>query len=73
MAGLLEVALTDSQLRNYWTSSGPYDELFYYIRNNIEDVRDHLVLMVYMQTLHMAGLLEATSKTIDTLYVPFQL
>ncbi len=40
------LALTDSQLRNYWTSSGPYDELFYYIRNNIEDVRDDLVLMV---------------------------
>lgn len=40
------LALTDNQLRNYWTSSGPYDELFYYIRNNIEDVRDDLALMV---------------------------
>ncbi len=40
------LALTDNQLRNYWTSSGPYDELFYYIRNNIDDVRDDLVLMV---------------------------
>lgn len=40
------LALTDNQLRNYWTSSGPYDELFYYIKNNIEDVRDDLVLMV---------------------------
>lgn len=40
------LALTDNQLRNYWTSSGPYDELFYYIRHNIEDVRDDLVLMV---------------------------
>lgn len=40
------LALTDNQLRNYWTSSGPYDELFYYIRNNIDDVRDELVLMV---------------------------
>lgn len=39
------LALTDNQLRNYWTSSGPYDEIFYYIRNNIEDVRDDLVLM----------------------------
>ena len=25
------LALTDNQLRNYWISSGPYDELFYYI------------------------------------------
>lgn len=40
------LALTDNQLRNYWTSSGPYDELFYYIRHNVEDVRDDLVLMV---------------------------
>ncbi len=40
------LALTDNQLRNYWTSSGPYDELFYYIRHNIEDVRDDLILMV---------------------------
>lgn len=40
------LALTDNQLRNYWTSSGPYDELFYYIRHNIEDVRDDLILMI---------------------------
>lgn len=40
------LAMKDNQLRNYWTSSGPYDELFYYIRNNIEDVRDDLVLMI---------------------------
>ena len=39
-------ALTDNQLRNYWTSSGPYDEIFYYIKNNIEDIREELVLMV---------------------------
>lgn len=32
-------ALADNQISNYWTSSGPYDEIFYYIRNNIEDVR----------------------------------
>lgn len=40
------LALTDNQLRNYWTGSGPYDEIFYYIQNNIADVRDDLVLMV---------------------------
>ncbi len=40
------LALTDNQLRNYRTSSEPYDELFYYIRHNIEDVRDDLVLMI---------------------------
>lgn len=39
-------ALTDNQLRNYWTSSGPYDEIFYYIRNNVKDIRGDLALMV---------------------------
>ncbi|MCM1057052.1 MAG: ATP-binding protein [Firmicutes bacterium] len=39
-------SLTDNQISNYWTGSGPYDEIFYYIRNNIEDVRDDLVMMV---------------------------
>lgn len=38
-------ALINNQLRNYWTSSGPYDEIFYYIRNNIDDIRDDLMLM----------------------------
>ena len=40
------MALTDNQLRSYWTSSGPYDELFYYIRHNVEAVRDDLAYMV---------------------------
>lgn len=39
-------SLTDNQISNYWTSSGPYDEIFFYIRNNIEDVRDDLAMMV---------------------------
>lgn len=39
-------ALTDNELASYWTSSGPYDEVFYYIRNNIEEIRDDLVLMI---------------------------
>ncbi len=38
-------ALADNQISNYWTGSGPYDEIFYYIRNNIEDVRDDLAVM----------------------------
>lgn len=39
-------ALTDNQIGSYWTSSGPYDEIFYYIRNNIDDIREELALMV---------------------------
>ena len=40
------LALTDNQLRNYWTSSGLYDELFYCVRNSIKNIRDDLVLLV---------------------------
>lgn len=39
-------ALTNNQIRNYWTSSGPYDEIFFYIQNHTEDVREDLAWMV---------------------------
>ena len=39
-------ALTNNNLGNYWTSSGPYDEISYYINQNISGVRDDLALMV---------------------------
>lgn len=38
-------ALSDNQLSNYWTNSGPYDEIFYYVRKNVDDVRDSIALM----------------------------
>ena len=39
-------ALANNQLANYWTSSGPYDEIFFYVKNNVDDIRDELVLMI---------------------------
>ncbi len=39
-------ALTNNQIRNYWTSSGPYDEIFYYIRHNVAEIRDDLAWMM---------------------------
>ncbi len=39
-------ALTNNNLGNYWTSSGPYDEIYYYINHNTDAVRDDLVRMV---------------------------
>lgn len=39
-------ALSDNQLGSYWTNSGPYDELFYYINANTDAVRDDLALMI---------------------------
>ncbi len=38
-------ALGDNQLGSYWTSSGPYDEISYYIEKNVDDVRDDLARM----------------------------
>ena len=38
-------ALSDGQLGSYWTSSGPYDEIFYYIERDIDQVRNVLALM----------------------------
>lgn len=39
-------SLTNNNFGNYWTSSGPYDEIYYYIEQNIAEVRDDLALMV---------------------------
>lgn len=39
-------SLTNNNFGNYWTSSGPYDEIFYYIEKNVAEVRDDLALMV---------------------------
>ena len=60
-------ALNDNQLSNYWTSSGPYDEIFYYIKNSIDDVREDIVLMLSGESVP-AGIREyaATSQRLET-------
>ena len=40
------LALSNNNLGNYWTSSGPYDELFYYVGANVDAVRDDIGLMI---------------------------
>lgn len=45
------VALTNNNLGNYWTNSGPYDEIYYYVENNVDAVRDDLALMVSGQSV----------------------
>ena len=40
------MALSNNNLGNYWTSSGPYDELFYYVGANVDAVRDDIGLMI---------------------------
>lgn len=38
-------ALTDNQLRNYWTSSGAYDSIFGYIKDNVAEIQDDLAIL----------------------------
>lgn len=38
-------ALANNRLTNYRISSEPYDEIFFYVKNNIDDIRDDLILM----------------------------
>ncbi len=44
-------ALSDNQLSNYWTNSGPYDEIFYYVQKNLDDIRDDIALMAAGQSV----------------------
>ncbi|MCI8790374.1 MAG: AAA family ATPase [Lachnospiraceae bacterium] len=38
-------ALTDNELANYWTSSGTYDSVFSYIKDNISKVQDDITVL----------------------------
>ncbi len=40
------LALSRDRAKSFWTESGPYDEIYYYVRNDIDDIRDDLVRMV---------------------------
>ena len=61
------LALVNNNLDNYWTSSGPYDEIFCYIRNNVDSVRDDLVLMVSGTSVPLKlQLYAATSQNLKT-------
>ena len=40
------LALTNNNLGSYWTGSGPYDELFYYIGANVDAVKEDVGLMI---------------------------
>lgn len=38
-------ALMDNQLSNYWVSSGKYDSIFTYIKNDVDQIQNDLTLM----------------------------
>ncbi|MBU5679164.1 AAA family ATPase [Blautia sp. MSJ-9] len=39
-------SLSNNNLDSYWTSSGPYDEIFYYVKHNVAEVRKDLAIMI---------------------------
>lgn len=45
------LALNRDCAESFWTESGPYDEIYYYVRNNIAAVRDDIVKMVAGETV----------------------
>lgn len=40
------LALENDQLADYWTNSGPYDEIYTCVRNNISAVQEDIALMI---------------------------
>lgn len=39
-------ALANDQLASYWTSSGPYDEIFHYVKNDVGNIREDIAFMI---------------------------
>lgn len=61
------VSLKNNNFGNYWTSSGPYDEIFYYIEHNVAAVRDDLALMAAGMSVPVRILeYAATSMSLQT-------
>lgn len=39
-------ALSFNQLGSFWTSSGPYDEIYYYVKNDVPGIREEITQMM---------------------------
>lgn len=39
-------ALEYNQIGSYWTNSGPYDEIYYYVKNDIANMKEDIALMM---------------------------
>ena len=42
----ITAALTDNHIGSYWTSAGPYDEVSFYVKNNIDEIRNDIAEMI---------------------------
>lgn len=45
-------ALSFNQIRSYWTESGPYDEIYYYVKHGLTDMREEIALMMSGTPVH---------------------
>ena len=44
-------ALSYNHLGSFWTSSGPYDEIYYYVKNDINHIKDEIAAMMTGQSI----------------------
>ena len=64
-------ALSNNNIGNYWTSSGTYDSIYNYIKGNIADVRNDLVLMVAGE--HVPAKMQQYAATANALHTKDQI
>lgn len=57
-------ALSYNQLGSYWTSSGPYDEIYYYVKNDIDHIKDDIAVMMTNQSV-LANVQEYAPTSMD--------
>lgn len=57
-------ALSFNQLGNYWTSSGPYDEIYTYVKNDITAIKEDLCRLMNGEKI-LADVQEYASTSMD--------
>ncbi len=65
-------ALSFDQLGSYWTSSGPYDEIYHYVKNDVDNIKNDIAEMMTGKPI-LANVQEYAStsteiKTKDEIY-----
>ena len=65
-------ALSFNQLGSYWTSSGPYDEIYHYVKNDVDNIKNDIAEMMTGKPI-LANVQEYAStsteiKTKDEIY-----
>ena len=65
-------ALSYNQLGSYWTSSGPYDEIYFYVKNDVDNIKNDIAEMMTGKPI-LANVQEYAStstevKTKDEIY-----